>query len=198
VLGLDRLSDLLQPAPAWDSDFLAEAELGPIGWLSAGIMWVVSRPVEAVLWLEVRLLLRDMQRAEYLADALATRVAGSPATAALLEWFLLWSVFDLVVQQAGNDGAGDVLDRLRLSLELVPDRERERRRRAARLVDARLEDTHPPTGLRIELLAGREPAEPRIVLNWAQSQRIDTELEPLAARVDHDVLDAHRGRLYSG
>jgi Zn-dependent protease with chaperone function len=198
VLGLDRLADLLEPAPAWDSDFLAEAELGPIGWLSAGIMWILSRPVDAVLWLEARLLLRDMQRAEYLADALAARVAGTKATAALLEWFLMWSVFDLVVQQAGNDGAGDVLDRLRLSLELVPDRERERRRRAARLVDARLAATHPPTGMRVELIEGREAVAPRIVLNWAQSQRIDTELEPVAARVDHELLDAHRGRLYTG
>jgi Zn-dependent protease with chaperone function len=198
VLGLDRLSDLLRPEPGYDSDYLAEAELGPIGWVSSGLMWLISRPVEAVLWLEARLLLRDMQRAEYLADALAARVAGTQATVALLERILLWSAFELVVQQAMHDGASDVLNRLGLSLELVPDRERDRRRRVARLEEARLEDTHPPTGRRIELLEDRAAEPPRVVLNSAQSRRIDAELESLVARIDHELLDAHRGRLYSG
>ena len=198
VTGLDRLSDLLRPAPKYDSDYLAEAELGPIGWISGGLMWLVSRPVDAVLWLEARLLLRDMQRAEYLADALAARVAGTDAAVALEERLLLWSAFELVVQQAVHDNASDVLNRLRLSLQLVPDRERERRRRVARLEEARLEDTHPPSGLRIELLEGRAAEPPRVVLKSAQSRRIDTELEPLAARVDHELLDAFRGRLYRG
>jgi Zn-dependent protease with chaperone function len=198
VRGLDRLSDLLRPAPQYDSDYLAEAEFGPIGWISGGLMWLVSRPVDAVLWLEARLLLRDMQRAEYLADALAARVAGTQAAIALDERLLMWSSFELVVQQAVHDGASDVLTRLRLSLQLVPDRERERRRRVARLEEARLEDTHPPSGMRIELLEGRPAEPPRVVLNSAHSWRIDSELEPLAARVDHELLDVYRGRLYRG
>jgi Zn-dependent protease with chaperone function len=199
VTGLDRLSRLLRPAPRYDSDYLASAvNLGPIGWLSGGLMWLLSRPVDAVLWLEARLLLRDMQRAEYLADALAARVAGTAAGIALEERLLLWSAFELIVQQAVHDGANDVLDRLRLSLQLVPDRERERRRRVARLEHTRLEDTHPPTGMRIELLEGRPAEPPRVVLDSAHSRRIDTELEPLAARVDHELLDAYRGRLYTG
>ena len=198
VTGLDRLSDLLRPAPQYDSDYLSTAHFGPIGWVSGGLMWLVSRPVDAVLWLEARLLLRDMQRAEYLADARAAQVAGTEAAIALEERLLLWSAFELVVQQAVHDNASDVLNRLRLSLQLVPDRERERRRRVARLEEARLEDTHPPSGLRIELLEGRAAVPPRVVLNSAQSRRIDTELEPLAARVDHELLDAFRGRLYRG
>jgi Zn-dependent protease with chaperone function len=199
VIGLDRLSDLLRPEPQYDSDYLAHAAgLGPIGWISGGLMWLVSRPVDAVLWLEAHLLLRDMQRAEYLADALAARVAGSAAAVGMQEGFLLWSAFDLVVQQAVHDNATDVLDRLRLSLQLVPDRERERRRRAARLEEARLEDTHPPTGMRIAMIEGRDVQEPRVRLDGARARRIDTELEPLVARVDHEVLDAHRGRLYRG
>jgi Zn-dependent protease with chaperone function len=198
VLGLDRLSDLLRPAPRYDSEWLADAHFGPIGWFSGGLMWLVSRPVDAVLWLEARLLLRDMQRAEYLADALSARVAGSAAAVALDERLLLWSAFDLVIQQAAHDNANDVLDRLRLSLQLVPDRERERRRRVARLEEARLEDTHPPSGMRIAMIEGRPAEPPRVVLNSAQSRRIDSELEPLSARVDHELLDAYRSRLYTG
>ncbi len=50
----------------------------------------------------------------------------------------------------------------------------------------------------VGLLEGREAEVPRVVLNSAQSRRIDAELEPLTARIDHELLDAHRGRLYTG
>ena len=198
VIGLNRLSELLRPAPERDADFLVQSEIGGIHWLSGAFMWVVSRPVDGVLWLEARLLLRDMQRAEYLADALAARVAGSRATIALHERILLASTFALVVQQAAHEDAGDVLDRLRLSLQLVPDRERERRRRVARLEQARLDDTHPPTGMRIALIEGRPAQVPRIWLDNDRSHRIDAELEPLAGVIDRELLDRHRSRLYYG
>ena len=40
-----------------------------------------------------------------------------------------------------------------------PERERERRRRVARLEDARLDDTHPPTALRIQRAAPADDPE---------------------------------------
>jgi Zn-dependent protease with chaperone function len=196
VEGLNWLSRALQPGAAAETGELAVAGWGPVEPIARAVMWLVARPVDAVLWIEARLLLRDMQRAEYLADALAARVAGSTATITLEERLLLWSAFELVVQQAAHADATDVLDRLRLSLQLVPGRERERRRRAARLEDTRLLATHPPSGMRIELLESRTAREPRVVLNQARSRRIDAELEPLATRIGHELLDAYRASLY--
>jgi Zn-dependent protease with chaperone function len=193
VGALDQLSALLQPddRERWD-------ELG-LDWLTNGLMWIVSRPVDAVLWLEVRLLSRDMQRAEYLADAQAARAAGTAAVIALHERFLLESQFELTVQQAAQaDDAAAVFARLHEALEAVPERERERRRRVARLEHARLDATHPPTALRIELLEGRPAAEPVVTLNTAWSARIDTELAPLERELARELLDAHRSALYSG
>jgi Zn-dependent protease with chaperone function len=188
VLGLDRLSALLQPSESRDS---IEAAVN-------ALLWLVSRPVDAVLWLEARLLMRDSQRAEYLADALAARVAGSEATIALHERLLLWPTVALTVQHASHENATDVLDRLHAAVERVPGRERERRRRVARLEHTQLDDSHPPTGMRIALVEGRRREQPRVHLGEARSQMIDAELEPFAARVDQELLDAHRSSLYYG
>jgi Zn-dependent protease with chaperone function len=198
VIGLNRLADMLNASLERDADFLAEAQAGPISWFSGMLMWLVSRPVDGLLWLEAHLLLRDMQRAEYLADALAARAAGSDATIAMHERLLLYSTFQLVVQQSAHENADNVLDRLRISIQLVPDRERERRRRVARLEAARLGDTHPPTGMRIALLEQRPAEPPHVVLDEAKSRQIDAELEPLVHRIDREMLDAYRDSLYYG
>jgi Zn-dependent protease with chaperone function len=202
VLGLDRLSALLQPpqrasgeAPVLDWDVAA---VRASGGLARWLMWLVSRPVDAALWLEARLLLRDMQRAEYFADARAAEVAGSAATIALHERLLLWSAISLTIQHASHEDATDVLDRLYVAVQLVPDRERERRRRVARLESTRLEDTHPPTGMRIALVEGRAAVEPKVVLGEQRSRQIDAELAPFADRVDRELLDTYRGGLYYG
>jgi Zn-dependent protease with chaperone function len=136
--------------------------------------------------------------AEYLADALAAQVAGSASVVALHANLLMRSTVELAVQQAANANATDALDPIRVALHGVPERERERRRRAARLEEARLDSSHPPTALRIALIEGRPAAAPRVVLNQAGARRIDAELEPLADRVSREVLDAYRASLYEG
>jgi Zn-dependent protease with chaperone function len=190
VGALDQLSSLLQPdgRQRWD-------ELG-LDWLANALMWVVSRPVDAVLWLEVRLLYRDSQRAEFLADAQAARVAGTAAVTALHERLLLASQFELTVQQAGDEEG--LFVHLHAALEAVPERERERRRRVARLEHTRLDLTHPPIALRIALLEGRPALPPVVTLNSAWSARIDDELEPLERDVARELLDRHRSSLYYG
>jgi Zn-dependent protease with chaperone function len=190
VHGLDWLSALLHPFHGHDLD--------SIEWMTNALLWLASRPVDAVLWIEARLMLRDSQRAEYLADALAARVAGSDAMIALHERLLLRSTVALTVQHAAHEDAENVLERLQIAVQLVPDRERERRRRVTRLESTRLEATHPPSGMRVALLEGRAAAEPRVVLSEEGSRRIDAELAPLTDIVNSTLLDTYRSGLYSG
>jgi Zn-dependent protease with chaperone function len=195
VSGLDRLSDVLRPEPGSEG-FIAEIAM--LEWLTSWLLWLVSRPVDAVLWLEARLLMHDRQRAEYLADALAAQVAGTAAVVEVHERLLLGSTVSLAIQQAATADATDVLDRVRAAVVAVPERERERRRRVARLEHARLDYTHPPTGMRIAFLEGRPAEAPTVRLDGAVSARIDAELEPLARTVDRELLDLYRGSLYYG
>jgi hypothetical protein len=96
-------------------------------------------------------------------------------------------------------GAGqDVFDEARSAFRDVPERERERRRRVARLQETRLVDTHPPTAKRMEVLLARSRAEPRVVLDAGRYTALMDELSPLRESIEKWLVDAYRASLYAG
>jgi Zn-dependent protease with chaperone function len=165
-------------------------------WLVNGFLWLVSRPIWWLLLLELHLLLRDAQRAEYLADLLAADVAGAPAVVELHERLLLESAFFGVVQHASHESPEDLLNRARATLDAVPERERERRRRAARLETVSLQSTHPPTGSRIDLVERRGNPDARVVVSDERSATIDAELRSREKSVEQKLVDNFRASLY--
>jgi Zn-dependent protease with chaperone function len=173
---------------------------GPIlDLIAKGLLWVVSRPVWLVLMLQLHLLLRDMQRAEYLADALAAGVAGTEAVVAAHEKLLLeHTIWATLQHAAGPSGADrkDVFADLAEAVLRVPDRERERRRRLARLEDARLGETHPPTGKRIEVLEGRPRAQPEVTLAEDGAEAIDAELATRSRQQGQRLIEEYREAIY--
>lgn len=190
VAALDRLAELLQPPD--------EDAVGGVAFLGRPVAAVFLAPVDAVLGLQARLLLRDLQRSEYLADAHAADVAGAAAVIGLHERVLLHQTFELAVQRAATEGReDDVIARIREATRDVPERERERRR-VARLEHTQLTDTHPPTGMRIAALETRKSTAATVVLDGWTSDRIDAELEPLEREIARALIDRYRGSLYSG
>ena len=162
-------------------------------------LWLISRPPWWLLLLQAHLVLRDSQRAEYYADLLAAQVAGGRAVVGMHERLLLYGNFRALVQSAalarGETHPG-LLDRAVEHFDAVPERERERRRRAARLETARLDDTHPPTGFRILLIEERGAADAKVALSAEGSAAIDRELEKYRASVERTLVDEHRDSLY--
>lgn len=178
---------------------LVRPERDPVG-ADVLINWffaILARPVWWLIQLEFHLLRRDSQRAEYLADALAAQVAGSSAVVRLHEKFLLEPTVRAVIQHAVRGGDDDLFVTMQQSLRAVPERERERRRRVARLEESRLADSHPPTARRIELLEGRAPAEAMVDLSVESSEAIDRELAPRRVVVAQELLDEYRARVYN-
>jgi Zn-dependent protease with chaperone function len=175
--------------------YLLLVPMGPSGatFLVDAVMWVVSRPSRWLLALEWHLLLHESQRAEYLADDFAARIAGTNTVISLHEKLLLESTFRGVVQHA--TGSSDLFDELRVAIEAVPERERLRRRRVARLETARLDASHPPTARRIELLERRPRREP--LLNVGPGELLDCELRPLRAPLQSKLIDAYRASIYA-
>lgn len=174
-----------------------EWELGLFERMANWFFYLVSRPFWWLLQLELHLLLRDAQRAEYLADALAARVAGTDGAVALAEKTLLESTFQAIVQHAARPGGdADLFEQLAAATHAVPERERERRRRAARLEGARLDATHPPTAKRIDLLESRGRQAPTVVLNPERSAAIDAELAGRRRVLQQELIDEHRDSLY--
>jgi Zn-dependent protease with chaperone function len=198
IRALDELYGLLAP-----NEHLYEVEnpdLGPIERLANWGLWLISRPILGILLVQLHLVMRDSQRAEYLADALALKVAGKEAAVSLQEKILLEPTFQAVVQHAarpGKDGEADVFDDLAAAVLAVPPRERERRRRVARLEESRLSDTHPPTGKRIELMESRPSDEPLVALDEEGSRAIDAELASRRQAAHRDLVDDYRDSLYA-
>ena len=199
VNGLETLYWIFDPRAG--ESHLSYGDLGIFDWITSGLMWLLSRPLRWLLQLETLLLLRDKQRAEYLADVLEAGVAGTDASMALHEKLLLASAFEAALHRRVHHrvGAGqDVFDEALSAFRDVPERERERRRRVARLQDTRLVDTHPPTAKRMEVLLARSRAEPRVVLDAGRYTALMDELSPLRESIEKWLVDAYRASLYAG
>jgi Zn-dependent protease with chaperone function len=161
------------------------------------VFWVLSRPTWWLLQLELHLLLRDTQRAEYLADLLAAQVAGADAVVELHERLLLESTFYGVVHHAARQSTQQLLEDALDRLDAVPERERERRRRVARLETARLDSTHPPTASRIRLVEARGGRDPQVVVDPERSAAIDRDLDGRRHGVEQRLVDDYRSSLYA-
>jgi hypothetical protein len=162
------------------------------------ILWLLSRPPYFLLRLQAYLAQRDSHRAEYLADALEARVAGTVAAVEMQERLLFETSLETEVQRASREGGEnvDVFDELRHAVRAAPAREIERRRRVARLAESRLDDTHPPSGMRIELLERRPHETGMVMLSAEDSAVIDDELRPLRAELQRLLVDEFRSSLY--
>jgi Zn-dependent protease with chaperone function len=171
-------------------------EMGAFGDVATAVMRIFSLPFWGMLLGLWMLVLRDSQRAEYLADALAAHVAGTAAEIASQEALLLGPALDARLQRAmaehRYDGA-DSIAVLRAAARDVPPGERERRRRVARLEGVALDATHPPTGRRIALLERRPPAEPTLTISGERAATIALELRGPEVVIGRLLVDRRRG-----
>ncbi|MEU7028142.1 M48 family metallopeptidase [Streptomyces sp. NPDC046275] len=133
--------------------------------------------------------LRAAQRGEYLADGAAARVAGRDAATGLLERLLVSGSIEAALHReivgartragarARREAQADGLwERVAVAARSVPRHEYERLRRVAELRGHCVDDTHPPTHLRLRHLARAEPRPPVLVLTPARAAALDTEL----------------------
>ena len=142
------------------------------------------------------LLWRDSQRAEYLADSLAARAAGTEATLSLLDKMHLGATSHGIAQSLAASGGGDFFDALRLRSDAMPEHEWKRLRAMATLEASRLDATHPPTALRIALLEARPVSAPSVRLTGTLWRDVCAELARLEPATQQALLDQYRARLY--
>jgi heat shock protein HtpX len=168
---------------------------GGLAEVTTALMHVLLAPFVALRWTMFLLLMRESQRAEYLADHLAARVAGTEAEIRTDERLLLGPYLDSIVQRRALDGSDDgqgLLAELRAAARAVPPHELERRRRIADLEDVDLLATHPPTGRRIAVLRRRPPLAPALVLDDARRAALAAELAAFARAGDREIVDHWR------
>ncbi|MEW2381875.1 M48 family metalloprotease [Micromonospora sp. NPDC047707] len=170
---LGSAADLLRPAPSTERGLveMVGAALGRV------LQWPLSRLLFALHLVLVCVALRDSQRAEYLADELSAKAAGTTAATDLLDVTLRVESMELAVRREARAGHGPARWRAAFDEARVANAGRlpQLRQLSAR-EEASLFSTHPPTGLRRLMLDGRERHEPAVVLTEGRSARIDEEL----------------------
>ena len=133
--------------------------------------------------------LREAQRAEYRADAIAARIAGRDATVRMLD--LLVHRDSLVTVTASKARAQDftpqgVRAAVAETMTRQAPRAAEHRQHTLR-TETRLLQTHPPTGLRAQLVAEMPIGAAEVTCSEAESARIDGELAGLYGKTRRDV-----------
>ncbi|MFJ8578522.1 M48 family metallopeptidase [Micromonospora sp. NPDC093277] len=171
---LGNAADLFRPTHGTHGGGLLEL----IGeWLGRIVSWLVSRLLFLGHLVLVCTALRDSQRAEYLADEMSARVAGTAGATRLLDVLLSHESVALVVRRGiqGGHGPAEWRTGMRRSLAGAAERLPLLRQLSIR-EDASLFATHPPAGLRHRMLTSRPWQDPGLVLGEARAKRIDAEL----------------------
>ncbi|NVI87766.1 M48 family metallopeptidase [Actinomadura sp. BRA 177] len=188
---LVRLRALLRPGPPDDRlNYLIDLCL-------RAMQGVASSLVGSVLVLQHMVTLRAGQRAEYLADRLAARLASPEAAAGMLETLVIAEDTHLTAIQRHmlTGRKTGYWDDLRDALARLPASERERRLRAAARRRLRVDQSHPPTHLRIAVVRGLPAAAPALLLEPDEEQQIRAALTADYALIARRLHDDARERL---
>jgi hypothetical protein len=139
---------------------------------------------QALQWSLTVLAGRQGLSAEYYADVLASRAAGTEAAATGLEKLLLADACSHhLIHTAKFDKAVDPWVELARYAATVPAHEMERQRRLGRLRLPAIDTSHPPTQLRADLLRKLAHRDATVVLDPQRSAAIDDELTRVVASV---------------
>lgn len=141
------------------------------------VMLPLSASAAALAWLLHVLGSRQGLAAEYYADALSARVAGTEAAASALERLLMAESCSRHLEHIAQfNKSADPWTELASYAAAIPASELERQRRLARLRLPAIDATHPPTQLRADLVRKLPYRTPEVVLDAGHLQAIDAEL----------------------
>lgn len=157
-------------------------------WITRAVMAPLAAATWALARATAKLALRGGQGAEYRADDLGARAAGSVAMTAALRKILLseQSIAALRTAVMGRRET-DVWGRHRQAMTDYPEREIDRHERIARRRLHRVDTSHPPTHLRLDLIQSRAPLGPIVQLAPDREASIDAELRATAPS-PHDLF----------
>jgi len=177
---------------------LAPARLGSgsADALANGVRWVLVLPVHGLIWVLYALLGEDSQRAEYRADLMAASVSGSEAAVIGLSKLHFGDLLEFALQkQRSNPERPHAFLELRHAWDHLTPEQRARRGQQMAQHRLRLDQSHPPTVDRTEVVA-RHHLPVALRLSPERASRIEAELTPFVTRIQTEVYDHFRD-LYS-
>lgn len=185
---------ILHPDEIWDSTAGIEGLLMiPINVALIGVSyipWLGAYALSHLIW-------HDSQRAEYLADYLASAVSGTDAMLSMLEKLHYQRTFSVALQRTAlSRSSQNFFDELRQQVAAMPKREVERIRRVEQLELSRLDTTHPPTAYRVRFLSAHRIEKPEVVFSPVDFEELDRELASVQGSIQKELVDQYKTSLY--
>jgi Zn-dependent protease with chaperone function len=151
------------------------------------VQLAIARAVLGIALLQLTLIFRQSQRAEFHADAIASRLAGSRAALDLLDRLF---AADATRSVYWTDRSVDPVAGIASRLRTTSAREIERMRRVEAIEGSRLDATHPPTGDRQHVIRSLPPQPGTMTMTAGESAAIDAELERFRAAIGQEIREA--------
>lgn len=192
---LRKWARLIRPINIGQGGMLFDVANPLVAWLAVPFELFVLLCSNIALWAAEGinlLVMRQSQRAEYLADVLAATVAGrEPMRRSLRKLALSENVHKAFVDMAllrPAESLQDIVGRVAHQPEAVFDALAERSRKEGWRVDA----THPPTALRIALIERQDAFPPAVGLSPTETTALDAELQRLAPPIHRELMNLYR------
>jgi Zn-dependent protease with chaperone function len=165
-----------------------------------GVLYAVSWIPRGASRLLTNLTGRDTLRAEYFADELAVKVAGSQAVISSFDKRRMLRMYSnaVSVMTPSRWRNGSLWEELRARASEYPDSENRRTRTADRATLAKFEPLHPPTALRLAAIERRGIVPAQLVAGEGASQAVDADLQRSLSRVQSEVIDRHLDSIHRG
>lgn len=137
------------------------------------------------------------QAAEFRADLLAAQVAGTPATTKALENLHYAGALESALhKQRHFPERANAFLKLQHLWATMSDAERQKRRAEIEQRRARLDDSHPPTSDRMQVVQAH-PMPPTLTFTPERAARIDAELNVFVKLLEQQAYEDYRAR-YEG
>ncbi|GAB3989193.1 hypothetical protein GCM10029978_113650 [Actinoallomurus acanthiterrae] len=194
---LRRLYSLLRRDRGWEVRY-AGSFIAMLGLALRLVKWLLRLPVAATYLALSMLTLRAGQRAEYLADRLSAAAASPAAAADALDKVrtIEGTLLPAISYQAAFPQEVRLWNKQRELIARIPDLELERRRRLSAIAEHRVDASHPPTHLRIDLLRELAAVEPKISLTAQEVEAIERELAPAYGKIAVELAAPYRAAHY--
>ena len=152
--------------------------------VSRAIMWVFGAVPYALGRILLRITRRDARGAEYAADVHAWRIAGRDGALELLTCLQREAGLTVALQRAAMAPGGDVLAAAASFRPEGPAPTADAPRPSNPL------DTHPPVGLRLEVVAALPPFDGEVRLDSDRVRRMEAELAARMREIERRIRDS--------
>lgn len=176
---------------------LSKYAILPINILLVGIsnlLWNLSYILNNLVWI-------DSQKAEYLADILASSICGNKASISGMKKCSYSDIFyfelqNLVLKGKKTMNNVDIFEEVNNKIKTLPDHEIDRLNRLLTKEEHKIDIKHPPTYSRILLLEEKGYKDGTDIKDKIDFAKIENELNPYKQKIQYKLIDVYRDSMY--